>query len=494
MKDLPLVAIVGRPNVGKSTLFNRIIGHREALVHESPGMTRDRKYGRAEYAGKPFLVIDTGGYEEQTDSQILARMREQTMNAIEEADSILLVMDGREPAHPVDHELVRILRENNRAFTLVVNKCENENLVAQAYADFSGYGLPQVYPVSAMHGEGMFDLLDEVTKDFATGEEEYDPTRLSVAIVGRVNVGKSTLINRLLGEERVIASPVPGTTRDSIDTEITVNGQQFTLIDTAGIRRRSRIERGAEALSVHASLRAIERAEVCLLLMDATEGVTDQDQHIAGYIQERKRACILVVNKWDAIEKDNETHGAYIKMLRKEFGFLKWAPILTISGKTGQRASKLWALIRMCSAQFRREFSTRELNLVLKKALAFVSPPTRKSQPFSIKYVTQTGYRPPELTLFVNDPKLCHFSYFRYLENQFRMQLDMQGSPIILTLKRKAPPRGWERNLEFAGQEQLKRDRRMLQLEEDYVAASFDEDDGVQFEYVFENEDEDDET
>jgi GTP-binding protein len=440
---LPIVAIVGRPNVGKSTLFNRLLGQRKALVHERPGMTRDRHYGKARHLDRPFLLIDTGGYEDSTDSPLLSLMREQSLIAIEEADRVIFLTEESIPNDPIDAEIVQRLRMSGKPFFLAVNKADNYAKETQAWADFSVHGLDQIFPVSALHGRGILDLLDAVTEGFEEAPEDEAPRRggpVRVAIVGRQNVGKSTLTNRLLGQNRVIASDVPGTTRDSIDTDIEVDGEQFTLIDTAGIRRRGKIERGAEKLSVHSSFAAIERADVALLLVDISEGITAQDTHIAGYAVEAGKALVLVLNKWDKIP-DREKYGAYIKQVREDFKAFRFAPIVTISARTGQRAHKLWDLIRHSAAQHRREFQTAELNRVLKMATSYLSPPVTGARQFRIKYVTQTGYCPPCFTFFVNDPDLVHFSYERYLQNQFRKQLGLDATPLRFRYRAKSGER-----------------------------------------------------
>jgi GTP-binding protein len=445
MKNLPLVAIVGRPNTGKSTLFNRIAGERLAIEHPMPGMTRDRHYAVASYGGRQFTIVDTGGWEEEAKDGLLRQMREQTLRAIEDADRVIFLCDGRVPGDPGDLEIMERLRAIRRPTFLAVNKCDNERAAIQAIADFAAFGMDAVYPISGMHGDGVYDLLDAVTEGFGQPEEEEeDDGTIRVAIVGRQNVGKSTLVNRLCGEERVIASEVPGTTRDSVDEEVVVDGQRFTLIDTAGIRRRANSDAGFEKLTIFASLRAIERCEVALLVLDASQPLAIQDAHIAGYIQERRRSCILVVNKWDLVE-DKGAHDRYVASLREHLKFMAWAPVITISAKTGQRASKLWELIAKGSASFREKYRTRDLNLVLQKASAFVSPPTRKGQEVRIKYVCQTGTRPPAFSFFCNRPELVHFSYRRFLENQFRMQLGIEGTPLRMRFRRKSAPRNWEK-------------------------------------------------
>lgn len=476
----PLIAIAGRPNVGKSTLFNRLIGQRKAVVHDQPGMTRDRHYADADYRMRPFTVIDTGGYEDDTESTLLQQMRQQSIIAMEEADVVLFLTDVNEPDDPADQEILERLRAGRRPFFLVVNKAEGEMRIAQAYADFSRYGLDNVYPISALHGEGVFDLMDDVTEGFEEwdpDEEEESSGRIRVAIVGRQNVGKSTLLNRLLGQERSIANPIGGTTRDAIDVDVTVDGNEYTLIDTAGIRRRGRIDRGPEKLSVHSSFRAIDRADVALLLIDASEGVTAQDQHIAGYVIERKRACVLVLNKWDAVKDREKAYGEMVKHLRQEFAFMSWAPILTMSALTGQRAHRTWGLIRHCAENFAKKFSTRELNAILARATSYQSPPMHKGGHLSIKYVTQVRSKPPMIVLFVNDPKFLHFSYERYLRNQYYKQLELEGTPLVLHFRRKAPPKGWERDVRVAAEaDKKRRGQPFTELEEDFFAGVYTED------------------
>lgn len=449
-KRKPVVAIVGRPNTGKSTLFNRLVGERKALVHDMPGMTRDRHYGKGEHAGRPFVVIDTGGYEDTTDSPLLALMREQTLIAVQEADRVIMLAEQPVPNDPIDAEIVEKLRASKKPFFLAVNKADDHGRENQAIADFSVHGLDNVFPVSALHGAGIYELMEAVTEGFDEYEEDERSKRtgpIRVAIVGRQNVGKSTLTNRLLGQNRVIASPVAGTTRDSIDTDVRVEGQDFVIIDTAGIRRRGKIERGAEKLSVHSAFTAIDRCDVALLLIDSSEGITAQDAHIAGYLLEAGKACVIVLNKWDAV-KDREKYGEYIKSVREHFPFLKWAPVLTISARTGQRAWKLWSLIRHCAEQYRREFSTRQLNEVLSRVVAHLSPPVTSGKALKIKYATQTGFCPPRIAFFVNDPDLLHFSYERYLQNQFHAWLKLDGTPLRFSFKRKAEEHGWRRNID----------------------------------------------
>lgn len=447
-RQRPLIAIVGRPNVGKSTLFNRLVGSRKAVVHPRPGMTRDRHYSDAEYRMRQYTLIDTGGYEDSTASTMLQQMRQQSIIAMEEADRVIFLTDINQPDNPIDHEIMNKLRASGKPFFLAVNKCEGRMSIAQAYADFSIFGLDEIFPVSGLHGDGVYDLMDKVTEGFEQwdpDEEVKDTNITRVAIVGRQNVGKSTLLNTLFGQERVIANPEGGTTRDAIDQEITVSGRKYTVIDTAGIRRRGKIKVGPEMLSVHSSYRAIDRADVCLLVIDTVEGITAQDLHVAGYVLDRKRACIILLNKWDLVEDREKRFGEIIRDVRDKFSFMRWAPIITISAMTGQRTHRVWGLIDNCYKQYSRRFRTRELNIILKRAMTHVSPPTRRGSQLKVNYVTQTDMRPPTISLFVNDPRLVYYSYHRYLKNQFYMQLNLEGTPLRLRFRRKAPPRGWEK-------------------------------------------------
>lgn len=450
MHKRPVVAIVGRPNVGKSTLFNRLVGERRAVVHPQPGMTRDRHYSDAIYRMRPFTVIDTGGYEASTESTLLSQMRMQSMVAMDEADVVIFLTSVREPQDSIDEEILDRLRASGRPFYLVVNKCESRMADAEAYAEFSRFGV-DVYPISARDGHGVYDLMDAVTEWFEEWDpddvEKEDASTIRVAIVGRQNVGKSSLLNRLLGQERVIANPLAGTTRDAIDAEITVDGKPYVVIDTAGIRRRGKIEKGPEKLSVHSSFAAIDRAHVVLLVIDASEGITAQDTHVAGYIFERRRACILVLNKWDILEDREKMYKQRLEETREHFNFMPWAPILTVSAKTGQRTAKIWNLVQHCAENYGRKFKTSKLNLIVRQATAYLSPPTRKNKTLKIKYVTQTGTMPPVISLFVNDPTLVHFSYRRFLTNQFYRALGLEGTPLVLRFREKSPPRGWERRV-----------------------------------------------
>ncbi|AXA36826.1 MAG: ribosome biogenesis GTPase Der [Candidatus Hydrogenedentota bacterium] len=440
-RHLPIVAVVGRPNVGKSTLFNRITGRRKAVVLDTPGVTRDRNYHIAEWNGTRFLTVDTGGYEHEPTSELSALMREQTLLAIEEADAIILLLDSREPMHPTDDEVIELLRRTAKPVFVAVNKCDNREQRLAAISEFARLGL-ELYPISALHGHGTGDLLDAVVASLPkrTEEEEAAEAELGIriAVVGRPNVGKSTLVNRILGFERTIASPVPGTTRDAIDTTFRLNDKIYTLIDTAGIRRRGKIERGAENLSVLSALMSLERCDIALILVDATEGITDQDAHVAGYAVDAGCGCIIVVNKWDLVEKDETTAGAFVKALRAEWGFLKHAPVIHVSALTGQRVERLFQLVDRVYAEYTKEIETSTLNRWLQKAISHVSPPVRQGRQLKLKYVVQTGSKPPTFTFFVNDPALVHYSYERYLANQLRQEFGFEGVPVRLRFREKA--------------------------------------------------------
>lgn len=441
-RHLPVVAIVGRPNVGKSTLFNRMTGRRKAVVVDTPGVTRDRNYHVAEWSGRRMLVVDTGGYETQPEQLLGEAIREQTLLAIDEADAIIHVLDADHPHHPTDLDILQLLRRTEKPVFLAVNKCDNEPRRLAALAEFSAWGM-EIYPISALHGLRTNELLDAVVASLppASQEEPLAPdaadSSVRVAVVGRPNVGKSTLVNKILGYQRVIASPLPGTTRDPVDTTFTLDGKPYTLIDTAGIRRRGRIERGAEHLSVLAALMSLERCDVALLLLDATQGVTDQDAHVAGYAVDAGCGCILVVNKWDLVEKDEKTAGAFVKALRAELGFLKHAPVVHVSALTGQRIPRLFQLVDEVYEQYCRKIETSELNAFLQRALARQSPPVHKGRQLKIKYVVQTGTKPPTFTFFVNSPELVHYSYERYLVNRLRETYGFQGVPLRLHFREK---------------------------------------------------------
>lgn len=446
-KKLPLVAIVGRPNVGKSTLFNRLTESRKAVVHDQPGMTRDLNYLEAEWEGRGFIVIDTGGYELETQNEIYRQMREQTMLAIEQADVIVFLVNLHEPHNAVDDEVMRILRRTSKPVILTVNKCDTRKRRDEAVIDFSGFGAQHFVGISALHGNGTGDLLDVVVELLPPldDDEETDPG-IRLAVVGRPNVGKSTLVNKILGFERSIASDIPGTTRDAVDTVFDHNGQRYTIIDTAGIRRRGKIEKGPEKLSALASRVSLQQCDVALLLVDAIDGITEQDAHVAGFAVDAGCAVIIIVNKWDGItDKTHKSVKEFTQELRDEWGFLKDAPVLFISALTGQRVHKIFDLVQHVFEEYSREIPTTELNTWLGQATTHLSPPVRSGKQLKIKYATQTGRRPPTFTLFVNDPQLVHFSYERYLLNQLRKKFGFTGIPIRLKYRQKsddAPRKG----------------------------------------------------
>jgi len=435
----PIVAIVGRPNVGKSTLFNRIAGRRKANVHDVSGLTRDRNYALTEWNGKNFLLVDTGGYELMDADLISSSIREQVLMAVEEADSIIFVTDVHATNHPGDREILTMLRRADKPFFLSVNKCDHDSLQNQAY-DFSSLGVDSLFPISAEHGLEIGSLLDAVTESMPeiVGESADPGGEVRVAICGRQNVGKSTLLNKILGRERVIAGPVAGTTRDAVDVPYTLGERRYLLIDTAGIRRRGKVEKGTESLSVMSSIMSIQRSDVAILLLDASSGVTAQDTHIGGYIQDSGRAVILAVNKWDMLEKDTSTAGAFAKKMRQEFNFLSFAPIVFISARTGQRVRNLFTMIDEVMSQYTRRFETSSLNDALAAILRHHQPAFHKGGQLKIKYITQTGIAPPTFTLFVNNPRYMHFSYRRYLQNQLRLHFGLSKCPVRLKLRKKS--------------------------------------------------------
>ncbi len=452
----PIVALVGRPNVGKSSLFNRLIGERTAIVEDLPGTTRDRLYGETEWNGIPFVVIDTGGLEaerptvapgraaqhmsrSQGSAPFAQEIRNQIHLALEEADVIVFVVDGKEGLTAADEDVAEILRETPKPVLLAVNKAESPERQLNA-AEFWALGLSEPLPVSAYHGIGVGDLLDRVVEalpDWAKAQEPAQQAEdtVDIAIVGRPNVGKSSLLNALIGQERAIVSQVAGTTRDPIDTELLYDGQKICLIDTAGIRRRGRVEPGIERYSVMRSLRAIDRADVALLLVDATEGVTAQDAHIAGHILDRHKGVVVVVNKWDAVEKDSHTMVEYTRRVREELQFLDYVPILFISALTRQRVHKVLPTALQVAQERRFRIPTGELNRLVQDAYARTPPPSRQGRRLRIYYATQPDVEPPTFILFVNDPDLAHFSYLRYLENQIRHYHPFVGTPIRLVLR-----------------------------------------------------------
>jgi GTP-binding protein len=433
----PVVAIVGRPNVGKSTLFNRLAGGLVAIVEDRPGVTRDRLYRDSEWLGRKFTIIDTGGIEFKNEqTSIPTQMKRQAEIAIEEADVIVFVLDSQLELTPDDEMIAHTLRRSGKPVVLAANKVEN--FANAEFSDLYRLGLGEPIPISAVHGMNVGDLLDAVIAHFPEKEEEeYDPDIIKIAAIGRPNVGKSSLVNALLGEERVIVSNVPGTTRDAIDTAFEHEGKHYILIDTAGMRRKGRIEELTERYSVSRSLRAVDRCDVVLMLIDASEGVTEQDKKIAGYAHEGGKGIILVVNKWDLVEKDEKTMNRFEKDIREELGFMRYTPTLFVSAKTGQRVNRLIELVDFVAEQNSTRVTTATLNTLIREWVHLNPPATDKGRRLKIRYITQVGVKPPTFVCFVNDPELMHFSYKRYLENQIRQSFGFEGSPIRLVIRQK---------------------------------------------------------
>jgi GTP-binding protein len=425
----PIVAVVGCPNVGKSTLFNRLIGLRLAIVSEVPGTTRDRLYGDAEWNGVPFTLIDTGGFDPASRDDLLQQVRAQARVAIDEADVILFVVDGKGGLTANDEEVAYLLRHSAKPVILTVNKTESPARRLQA-VDFYRLGLGDPYPVSALHGTGTGDLLDELVRTFPPVTEEEEDESVHIAVVGRPNVGKSSLLNRILGQERVIVSERPGTTRDAIDTPIEVNGRPLVLIDTAGLRRRAKVQSGLEQYSVIRALRAIDRSDVALLLIEAPEGPTTQDAHIAEYITVQGRSLVLVVNKWDLIEKHSRTMQEYAEWVRRQLPFLDYAPLLFISAKTGQRVQTILPMALQVQEERFVRVPTGELNRLVREWLFHHAPPSKGGRRLRILYVTQASVDPPTFVFFVNNPRLVDSSYSRYLENRLREVYSFLGTPL----------------------------------------------------------------
>ena len=430
----PIVAIVGRPNVGKSTLFNRIVGERVAIVEGIPGITRDRLYRDAVWLEKPFLLIDTGGITSEKDP-LTAEISNQAQIAISEADVILFMVDAQDGLHPLDQEIADRLRRTHKPVILVVNKADQYDPVLKSEFYTLGFGEPVL--ISAEHALNIGDLLDQVVAEFpALPDEEEDGIR--VALIGRPNSGKSSLLNALLGEERVIVSPIPGTTRDAIDTPFLFAGQKYILVDTAGIRRKARVEEAVEYYSVLRAIRAVERADVALVVLDASEFLTEQDKKVAGIAHEAGKAVILVVNKWDLVPKDQHTTKSYLERIRQDLSFLNYAPVLFISAKTGQRVAKVLPQVFSVANEYAKRVPTRALNEVLREAIMMHQPPTHKGKQLKVYYATQIKVKPPTIQLWVNDPTLLHYSFRRYLENRFREHFGFVGSPLHFLVRKRS--------------------------------------------------------
>ena len=434
----PLVAIVGRPNVGKSMLFNKLTGKRLSIVEDTPGVTRDRLYAQAEWLGRTFDLVDTGGIEPGTDNEILSFMRLQAEIAIESATVIIFVCDIRTGMTAADQEVAGMLQRSKKPVILAVNKMDSTGPTNPDIYEFYNLGLGDPYPISAVHGHGTGDLLDACLSYFPPEEdEEEDEDVVKVAIIGKPNVGKSSLTNRILGQERVIVSNVAGTTRDAVDSYFENETGKYLIIDTAGMRKKSKVDDRIEKFSVLRATMAIERSDVCLIMIDAQEGVTEQDTKVAGLAHEAGKACIIVVNKWDAIEKDGKTMDKMRQEVMRDLSYMTYAPIVFISALTGQRVDRLFDLIVYVNNQAAMRITTGMLNSVLADATARVQPPTDKGRRLKIYYMTQVGVKPPHFVIFCNDAKLFHFSYQRYIENQIRATFGLVGTPVRITIRQK---------------------------------------------------------
>ena len=435
-KSRAVVAVVGRPNVGKSTLFNKLIGKRLSIVDDTPGVTRDRIYGNCEWQGRTVLLVDTGGIEPRTDDLILSKMRMQAQLAIDTASVILFVTDIRSGVTAADIEIAAMLRKSGKPVVLCVNKCDSLGAPPIELYEFYNLGLGEPVQVSAVHGHGTGDLLDAVFGHLPEEPEAETPDDpIHVALIGKPNVGKSSLINRISGEERSIVSEIAGTTRDAIDTPVENGYGKFVFIDTAGLRRKSRVEDNIERYSVLRAKMAVERADVCVIMIDATEGFTEQDSKVAGIALDQGKACIIAVNKWDAVEKDGGTMASFRKKLENDFSFMSYAPIIFISAKTGQRIDRLYELIRYVYDQNCMRISTGMLNDLLADATARVQPPSDKGKRLKIFYMTQASTKPPTFVCFCNREELFHFSYQRYLENQIRSTFGLEGTPVRFIIR-----------------------------------------------------------
>ncbi len=437
MLSIPIMAIVGRPNVGKSTLFNRIIGSRLAIVEDRPGITRDRIYAPAEWLSRSFRVVDTGGLEVGEMDEITKRIRAQVELAIDEAQVIVFVVDGMAGMTPADEEIAQWLRVSQKPVIVAVNKLDNPKRIQLAY-DFYSLGFTETIPISAEHATGVGDLLESVFNHFPDKSEELvDDDAIKIAVIGRPNVGKSSIVNSILGEDRVLVSDVAGTTRDAIDTAFELDGQSFLIIDTAGMRKRGKVYEATEKYSVLRALRAIERCDVAVLVIDGKDGIIEQDKHIAGYALEAGKAIVVVVNKWDIVEKDDKTAQEFEKKFRSHFPFLSWAPVNFVSAKTGRRVVKVLETVTIAAQNHAHRISTSTVNTLIQDAVAMTPPPTDKGKRLKILYATQVSVKPPTFAVFVNHAEMMHFSYERYLENRLREAFGFVGTPIRLVIRQR---------------------------------------------------------
>lgn len=433
----PVVAIVGRPNVGKSTIFNRLSGARIAIVEDKPGITRDRIYSKGEWLNHSFHIIDTGGIELDNEDKILVQIRQQAELAMDEADVILFMVDGKTGITEADKEVARMLYKTKKPVVLAVNKIDHVKMLDEIY-DFYTLGLGEPYPISGAHGTGLGDMLDAIVAHFPQKDEElYDEDVIKVAVIGRPNVGKSSLVNAILGEERVIVSDMAGTTRDAVDTFFSTEGQDYVLIDTAGMRKRGKVYETTEKYSVLRALKAIDDSDVALIVIDGHAGIIEQDKKIAGYAHEAGRAAIFVVNKWDIVEKDDKTMHQFSRKIREQFQFMPYAPILFVSAKTKRRVQLILPKVNEVAESHAMRVPTSVLNDVIYDAIAVNPPPSEKGKRLKIKYVTQVAVKPPTFVIFVNDPEIMHFSYERFLENKIREAFEFTGTPIKIITRKK---------------------------------------------------------
>ncbi|BAH06303.1 ribosome biogenesis GTPase Der [Clostridium kluyveri] len=431
----PIVAIVGRPNVGKSTLFNKLAGKRISIVEDTPGVTRDRVYAQAEWLNYNFTIIDTGGIEPENNDVIISKMRRQAQVAIETANVIIFIVDGREGLTAADKEVAQMLRKSKKPIVLVVNKIDNMKQENYIY-EFYNLGIGEPISISASQGLGLGDMLDKLVENFKNeGNEDEDSEYIKIAFIGKPNVGKSSLINKLLGEERVIVSDIPGTTRDAIDSYLETDEGKFLLIDTAGVRRKSKVKEEIEKYSVIRTYTAVERADVCILMLDATHDISEQDEKIIGYAHELNKAIMVVINKWDLVDKDTKTVNKYKTSIGSSLSFMSYAPYLFISAKTGQRVNRIFKMVRECYDNYCKQIKTGILNDIIGKIVMMKEPPVVGNKRLKIYYVTQIGTKPPTFVFFVNDSKCIHFSYRRYIENQLRDSFDFTGTGIKLEFR-----------------------------------------------------------